>query len=360
MAVFGVGGVGKRRGTITMKVVVIRFSSLGDCILLCPLAAYLKSHGAEEVTIVTKRTYAELFAAADGVDRVVAYDPDGGLGGLLRIAADYRGRGYRILDAHNNWRSRVLSWRLGGADGRFQKHYPDRLALIVFKRPARLPSILEQYGALAESLGVPATRLSPGGINVPQRYVSEAADRLTEGRSLIAVAPGSRWPMKRWQEERYVRLAKRLVHDHGYRLVLMGDQHDRGATAPIAEALNTTGDACVDIAGRASLLECAGYLTRCAGFVGNDSGLMHLAEAVGVPVVGLFGPTVETFGYYPSLAQSKTVERELRCRPCSRNGSRPCPKKNQECLTEISVDAVEQAVLEMLSDSGPARYVLSS
>jgi ADP-heptose:LPS heptosyltransferase len=120
-----------------MKVLIIRFGSLGDCILLCPLATYLKASGTEQVTVVTKRAYAEVFAAATGVDRVVAFDPGGGLRGLLRIASDHRDRGWTVLDAHNNWRSRLLSWQLGGAAGRFAKHYRERLGLIVFKRAAR-------------------------------------------------------------------------------------------------------------------------------------------------------------------------------------------------------------------------------
>jgi heptosyltransferase-2 len=344
-----------------MKIIIIRFSSLGDCVLLCPLAAYLKAQGAQEVTVVTKRAYAELFAAASGVDRVVAFDPASGLGGLLRIAAEHRDRGYRVIDAHNNWRSRVLSWRLGRVDGRFHKHYRERLALIVFKRPAQLPSILKQYGALATSVGFPPAKLHPGGIEVPARYLAEADDRLgSGGHPWVAVAPGSRWPAKRWPVEKYFELVRRLVRVKGYRVLLMGDEYDRTVTSPIADALEEDGESCVDITGKTSLLASAGYLSRCVGFVGNDSGLMHMAEAVGVPVVALFGPTVETFGYYPSLAVSKTVERDLRCRPCSRNGSRPCIKMNHECLSDITVDAVEVAVLDMLSRSGPARYVLSS
>ena len=342
-----------------MKVLIIRFSSLGDCILLCPLAAYLKTSGAEQVTVVTKRAYAEVFAAATGVDRVVAFDPGGGLRGLLRIASDHRGRGWTVLDAHNNWRSRFLSWRLGGAAGRFAKHYRERLGLIVFKRAARgLPSILEQYGALAEAVGFPTAGLAPGGIDVPERYVAAAAQRMRrDEHRFIAIAPGTRWPMKRWPVERFVDLAERLTRNKGYRLLLMGDENDRATTSPIAQRF---GEWCVDITGQTGIIEGAGYLAHCSGFVGNDSGLTHLAEAMGVPVVALFGPTVETFGYYPSLASSKTVERSMTCRPCSRNGSRPCPKGNQECMTGIDVDTVESAVLDMLSESGPARYTLTS
>jgi heptosyltransferase-2 len=341
-----------------MKILLIRFSSLGDCILLCPLAAYLKSQGAVEVAVVTKRTYAELFSAATGVDRVIAFDPDGGIQGLFRIAADLRRRGFRVIDAHNNWRSRFLSWRMGGADGRFRKHYRQRLGLIVFKRPANLPSILGQYGALAEAAGVPAARLSPGGVEVPERHAAAAAERMhADGHPYVAMAPGARWPMKRWPLEHYLELARRLVREHGYRLLLMGDEADREASAPIAEEI---GEMCVDITGRTGIVEGAGYLKHCAGLVANDSGLAHLAEAVGVPVVVLYGPTVESFGYYPSLAGSKTVERKLDCRPCSRNGARPCPRGTQECLTGIGVESVEEAVLELLSKTGRSQYVLPS
>jgi heptosyltransferase-2 len=341
-----------------MNMLLIRLSSLGDCILLCPLAAHLKSQGATEITVVTKRAYTEVFAATRGVDRVVGYDPRAGIGGLLKIASDHRGRDYCVVDAHNNWRSRFLSWRLGGAAARLRKYYRERLGLIVFKRPAQVPSILDQYGALAATAGLPpAARLTPGGIDVPRRYSDAAASRLRiDEHQYLAVAPGARWPMKRWPVGSFVELCRRLVRERGYRILLMGDENDRHSVAPVASEI---GDMCLDLSGKTSLLEGAGYLKHCVGFIGNDSGLMHLAEAVGVPVVALFGPTVETFGYFPGLAQSKTVERDLPCRPCSRNGARPCPKGTQECLTGIDVDAVETAVLDMLTGTGSARYVLN-
>jgi len=308
------------------------------------------------VTVVTKTAYTELFAAADGVDRVVAFDPAGGVAGLMRIGAEFRGRGFRVVDAHNNWRSRFLAWRLGGCDGRLQKHYRERVGLIVFKRAADLPSMLDQYGALAQTVGIPADPLSPGGVVPPERYTTAAALGMrTDEHPYVALAPGARWPMKRWPVDYYLQLARRLVNDRGHRLLLMGDGTDRQVSAPVKEAI---GDMCVDITGRAGIIEGAGYLSHCAGFVGNDSGLAHLAEAIGVPAVVLYGPTVEAFGYYPSLPQSKSVERKLACRPCSRNGGRPCPKGTQECLTSIGVDAVENAVLEMLSNTGVNRYVL--
>jgi heptosyltransferase-2 len=139
------------------------------------------------------------------------------------------------------------------------------------------------------------------------------------------------------------------------RILLVGDSADRAFTTPIARALGERG---LDIAGIPSLMRTAAHIARCRLFVGNDSGLMHLAEAVGVPVVALFGPTVETFGYYPSLAKSRVIERRLACRPCSRNGSTPCPKRTGECLTHIGVDPVLAAIQSMFNDNAPRRIIL--
>jgi ADP-heptose:LPS heptosyltransferase len=101
-----------------MKFLVIRFSSLGDCVLLCPLLDYLKQQGAEEVVVLTKRAYAPLFASASGVDHVVALDKGAGIASLWRTASGFRGRGYTVIDAHASLRSRLVCARAGRAQSR--------------------------------------------------------------------------------------------------------------------------------------------------------------------------------------------------------------------------------------------------
>ena len=334
-----------------MRILIIRFGSFGDCVLLCPLAAALKSAGAQEVTVVTKRAWVELFSAATGVDRVVALEPSGGLAALEHIARSHRDQGYLVIDAHNNWRSRFLSWRLGGAAARFQKHYAARLGLIVLKRGAHIPTMLEQYARLGTAAGFDGA-LRPGGMSVPAALV-ERIEEEAAGRATIAVAPGSRWPMKRWPGDAWGELAARIAERS--HVVLVGDDGDRAAAAPVAAAL---GDGATDLTGRLSLMETAAWIRRSDAFVGNDSGLMHLAESLGTPVVGIFGPTVEAFGYYPALEASRIVERSLACRPCSRNGAVPCPRGTHECMTGIGVDAIESALASLLDGTGPRRVVL--
>lgn len=330
-----------------MKLLFIRFSSLGDCILLCPLLAHARAGGAQEVVVLTKRAYADLFAAADGVDRVVAIDRGTSPAALARMASAFRG--HVVVDAHASLRSRLAAWGAGGAVARIEKHTRERLGLIVFKRRTKLPTMLERYAALAPAAGLPPVTLRPGGITPPDTATAAARAAVVSGA--IAVAPGSRWPAKRW--DGFGALCDALA-DTGHRIVLVGDEHDRAVTAPIAERL---GDRAVDIAGRVPLLHTAAHIARCRLFVGNDSGLMHLAEAVGVPVVALFGPTVESFGYFPSLEASRVVQRELACRPCSRNGATPCPKGTGECLAAIPAGRVLETVHAALSGA-PASHVV--
>jgi ADP-heptose:LPS heptosyltransferase len=151
-----------------MKYLVVRFSSLGDCILLCPLLGHLKDSGAEEVVVLTKRAYADVFACATGVDRVVALDRSSGAGALWRIAGEFKNGGYTVIDAHASWRSRIVAWRTGRVDARIAKHTRERLGLIVLKRAATLPTMLQRYAQLCEPIGLGVPVLTPGGIRVPE------------------------------------------------------------------------------------------------------------------------------------------------------------------------------------------------
>jgi heptosyltransferase-2 len=102
----------------------------------------------------------------------------------------------------------------------------------------------------------------------------------------------------------------------------------------------------VEIIREQSLIAVARSLAGCTLTLTNDSGLLHLSEAVGTPVVALFGPTVRAFGYQPTLPQSRLLEVDLDCRPCSRNGKRPCWRGDHACLASLAPEQVLDAVLK--------------
>jgi heptosyltransferase-2 len=125
------------------------------------------------------------------------------------------------------------------------------------------------------------------------------------------------------------------------KIVLLGSPHDR----PVAqEFLRVCRGPVLDWVGKTSLKELIFLISRCSLFLTNDSGPLHLASALGVPTVALFGPTVKAFGFFPETDKTTILERlDLACRPCSVHGGKICPQKHFRCMLDISVERMVQA-----------------
>jgi heptosyltransferase-2 len=90
-------------------------------------------------------------------------------------------------------------------------------------------------------------------------------------------------------------------------------------------------------------MQTAALLQRCRLLLSNDSGLMHMATALRVPVIAIFGPTVQEFGFYPFQARAQVISAALSCRPCSTKGSLHCPRGHHHCMQQVTVPQVFSA-----------------
>ncbi len=336
----------------TGKICIIRLGSLGDLVLMVPMLRALRSEfPSNEIHLVCKEKFSGLFDAGGLVDSFIAVKR-GDLPELFRLrAALSRERYETIIDAHGVIRSNLLfhslrAWR----KLQIRKDEIRKAALIVGRINLyhRIESQAGRYAELAARLGA-ETRGTHAGLPV-----SPAAERRAEtllgaggGRPPIAFAPGARWPTKRWPAGHFARLIAEAAA-RGCRCILLGGSEDLGANAEVA-ALSEC--APLDLTGALSIMESAAVLKRCGALVTNDSAPLHLAEAVGTPVIALFGPTVREFGYYPRLERSRALETMLPCRPCSRNGKRSCPYGTKECLTSIEPRSALEALFETLGNT---------
>ncbi len=338
------------------QILVIRFGALGDlCLLAGALARAARAPGAAErrVTLVTKAAFAPLLAEAAGVDRVVPL-AGGGLGDVVRLAGRLRAERWdTVVDAHHILRGHLLLALLGRrADARLAKDTVARLALLRTGQadPRLARTMRDRFAALLPAL----TGGAPAPADVPPALAALAGPR-PEGPPILGLAPGARWDTKRWPQEHFASLlaAHRAAGGGPVRLFL-GPQEDAWfAGGPLAAA---AADAGAEVLRGLSLTEVAARLAGCAVLVTNDSGLLHLAEAVGTPVVALFGPTVRAFGYAPHLPSSRLLETDLDCRPCSRNGKRPCHRGDLACLVRLTPDRVLAAAAPLLQrPSGDVR-----
>jgi heptosyltransferase-2 len=323
---------------------VIQTAFLGDVVLTTPLLSRLSErHG--PVDVVTTPTAASLLEGHPAVGLVLRYDKHGadrGWRGLRRLGAALRQRKYcRVYLPHRSLRSAVLALWSGARE---RVGFDDSPA--AFSYTTRVPRAatgheVERLLALAgEPLGespVVTLGLTPDDHAAAGRWL--AANGV--GAGFVALAPGSIWGTKRWPY--YATLAATLDRS----TVVLGSRED----AALADAIVAAAPGrAVSAAGVLDLRGSAALIQRAAVLVTNDSAPLHLATAVGTPVVALFGPTVPAFGFGPRRSGDVVVEHQsLSCRPCSRHGPQRCPLSHHRCMRELSVESVTQVVARLLS-----------
>jgi len=162
------------------------------------------------------------------------------------------------------------------------------------------------------------------------------------GRPAIAMAPGSIWNTKRWPEAYYTQLAKLLYEDQ-YNLIFMGGKEERDLCARI---VRNAGAEAQNLAGQTSILESAALAGQCDLMICNDSGALHIANAMKTDVFVFFGPTVQSIGYFPFRENDVVFELEMECRPCGSHGGDKCPLEHHKCMVEISPEMVYEKITE--------------
>ncbi|NMB75877.1 MAG: lipopolysaccharide heptosyltransferase II [Myxococcales bacterium] len=334
---------------------IVQTAFVGDVIFASPLAQAIKSrHPQARLALVVRAAQAEVASCIPGVDEVVIFDKRGadrGPVGLWRAARRLRGRFDVLLSLHRSTRSGLLAYlsgiplRVGFRQGPWRLAYhravPWREA-----EPAPLP----QYLRLLEAIGIPAQN--------PQLRLQAPPDspRRIEAFRLrhpelppgpwVALCIGSVWATKRWPAVYFASLAA-LLSRSGYHALLLGGPGERDIESEIRRA--ATVEIFSDVGG--TLSDAAALLSGCAAAVGGDSGLAHMARALGIPTVVLFGPTDARAHLFDR--RSRPLTAQVKCRPCSRHGPQRCPKGHHDCMRLISPQEVAEAVFDLLSPRCP-------
>ncbi len=167
----------------------------------------------------------------------------------------------------------------------------------------------------------------------------------------LGLAPGAQWNSKRWPEENFADIVQRHCQENDTPVRIFIGPREAAWFPESRLARVAAKQQQVEIIQNRPLIEVASLLAECSLVLTNDSGLLHVAEAVGTPVLAFFGPTVKQFGYFPRLPGSRVLEVELDCRPCSRNGKRECHRSDLACLKRIEPDLVLETLTQMTQAS---------
>jgi heptosyltransferase-2 len=156
------------------------------------------------------------------------------------------------------------------------------------------------------------------------------------GNKVIAIAPGSIWFTKRWPVNHYTKLVQ-LLESNGFDMIFIGATAEKGLCDKIISDAGSNG---INFAGSTSILESAAIIQQCDLLICNDSGAMHIANAMKTDVVAFFGPTVQSIGYFPYRENDKVFELAMECRPCGKHGSNKCPLEHHNCMRHITPEEV--------------------
>jgi heptosyltransferase-2 len=329
-------------------ILLVRFSSIGDILLMTPLLRALRRrHSDARITVVTRANLAPLLAHNPRITELIGWDESQSLADL---GSQLKGRGFsHRLDLHGSVRSLALRRHVGGRWTSYRRHRMARLVLIRTKWDIyrdRRP-VAERYFDAARDLDVTPDDgslemfLSRPTLNAAEAFLAERG--IGTIRQLIAVAPRAAHFTKRWPLHHWIALVRRLA-ENGNDIVVVGGPDDRDLAAEVATA---GGERAASAAGEFDLPGTAAVLKRVRALVAGDTGVMHMATAVGTPVVALFGPTVEPFGFFPYHAKAMVLQRSLYCRPCSAHGGAKCPEVHHRCLQDLLPEDVLEALRKL-------------
>lgn len=328
-----------------LRVLCVRFSSIGDVLLTTPLVRALhRRHPDAELYFVTKRAMAPLVVENPYLDRVIELEPKERITDLARRLRALRPT--HGLDLHGSLRSAALRVLVPCQWGRYSKRKLARTALIAAKinMYGKHVPVPERYFEAARALdvqpdgGPPEFFLAPAARDAVARWLGE---RGLDGKPFAALAPGAAHATKRWPLHHWRALAEQL-RGMGYGLIAVGGADDRQLAGELGPGVHNA-------AGEFTLQETGACVARATVLVSGDTGVMHMATGVGTRVVALFGPTVEPFGFFPYARGAEVLERDLGCRPCSVMGTARCPLGHHHCLEEIFPDQVAAAVQRLVA-----------
>ncbi len=328
------------------KILIIRFSSIGDIVLTSTLVRCLKEQfqGELEVHYLIKKQYASIMESNPYISKVYAFEKNS-----TEIIADLKNEKYNyIVDLQKNARSLKIKSKISAKALTFNKLNIEKWFAVNFKSHS-LPNvhIVDRYLESVKSLGI---KNDGKGLDyfIPDSEKINSKDLPKNfSNGYIAFAIGAQHATKCLPVDKIIEICKKVELP----VVLLGGKDDLRVAKFIEDKLDKKiWNGC----GKYSLHQSASIISNAALVITHDTGLMHIAAAFKKKIVSVWGNTIPEFGMYPYLPKnlkhySKIIEiKELKCRPCSKIGFDKCPKGHFKCMKQIQEDNVVDQVFDLL------------
>ncbi|MFC1811246.1 lipopolysaccharide heptosyltransferase II [Thermodesulfobacteriota bacterium] len=338
-----------------IKSILIRSTNwIGDAVMTTPaIRAIRKNFPHSEISILVKPWVSPVFENNPHIDRLILYNSESrhkGLIGKFRLARDLRQYTFDAAILLQNAFEAALIAFLSGIPCRIGFNTDARGLLLSHPVPCgfEIKSVhqTQYYLSIIEGVGL-GTDGQDLDLVVNEEYKQRALeifDQLGISKSdrLVGINPSATFgPAKQWFSDRYARLSDKIQEVFGARVIFFGGPEDQVLGKIISQI---TRHPPIDLCGKTDLGEAMALIQQCNLFITNDSGLMHVAAALDVPLISIFGSTNPvTTG--PWSSRSRIVRVPIECSPCLKP---ECPEEHLSCMDRIGVDKVFEAVKEML------------
>lgn len=340
----------------TEQILVIQTAFLGDVILTLPLINALRQnlpHAYIAVLVIPQtREILEGHAAVDEIITFDKKDKERSWPAFLRLVKKIKTHRFDVVFLpHRSFKSALLTClakiprRIGFDISEGALLLTDR---VEYRRGIQVHEI-ERNLDLLKPLNL-KERKPEFGLAVSKEMSRENFELLERHQIVasdlvIGINPGSVWPTKRFPVEKYAALADRLINTLKAKVIIIGSETDVDVAKKMEKNMQ---EIPINLAGTTTIKQVMTLMKRFNVLVTNDCGAMHIAVALGVPLVAIFGPTSSVLGFYPCNRHDLIVEKALPCRPCGRHGGNRCPKKHFGCMKLITVSEVFDAVKRRL------------
>ncbi|MCQ6958002.1 glycosyltransferase family 9 protein [Mucilaginibacter aquariorum] len=318
-----------------MKILVIRFSSMGDIIYTTPIVRCLKKQLRDaEVHFLTKPAFKYIYDNNPYVDKLLLLKPS-----LSETIADIKAEGYDyIIDLHNNLRTALIKLRTGIKSSTYKKQTIRKWLSLRFNLKLVPPvHLVDRYLKAVAFLGVTND-------GQPIDYYIKKDYQLTEllpasHQNYVAFVIGATHFTKRMPNKKIINICRQL----NLPVVLLGGNDVKANGDEIAAAI---GDNIYNACGVTTLDESVFLVSKAQSIIGFDTGLTHIAEAFNKPIVSIWGGTVpELLGVQPYMVKDVLVAGiDLSCRPCSKFGLEKCPLGHFKCMHDIPEQPITEFV----------------
>ena len=324
------------------KILCVRLSSLGD-VVLSTAALESQALAGKEIHFLTGIENQDWLRGHPRIHTLWTFDKNLGFQGWVSLWRKLDEEGFEVIyDLHQSLRTRAAHLLLKslGSQARWvslSKPYVQRVGLFTLKRywPGKITPWREAFAKLTGGSGEEKPNFKYLiGTTLP------AWPEISKPR--LAVMPSSKWLSKTWPTANYVKLIRTLTPE--FEVVIFGTAQD-SASRELCRQLDSYSIPHRKGVGRWNVRETVQALSRCERLLSGDTGLVHVAESIGVPVTVLFGPTQPSLGFAPFLEKSRSVTRNLGCSPCSKDG-RHCYRLGDPyaCLMKLEPEQVKEAL----------------